>query len=101
MEYTLHRKKVHGLIVTERMHNGQRYISSHPLEYDSDLEQCEIRLAEGEKVVAVVQNPDLFHCYAKFPGDPELLSLCYECPDEGNGFDWTTKILETLKGAKS
>jgi len=95
-KYKLKRIKIHGLIVVEHDEGyDQRSIDVIPLEVDANLESNARTIQPGEKVIGLIQNPDIFHVYAETE-DGVWLDLGYDCIEDEYDRNWDKVVEETL-----
>lgn len=96
MNYKLKRIKVHGLIVVEKDEGyEQRSIDVIPLEVDANLESNARTIQPDEKVIGLIQNPNLFHVYGETE-DGMWLDLGYDCIEDEYDRNWDKVVEEAL-----
>ena len=94
--YNLKRIKVQGMIILESDEGyDQRSIDVIPLEFDSNLGSNTRTIQPGEKVIGLIQNPNIFHVYAEME-DGTWLDLGYDCIEDEYDRNWDKVVQETL-----
>ncbi len=95
-KYKLKRIKVHALIVVENEEGyDQRSIDVIPLEVDANLEPNARTIQPGEKVIGLIQNPNIFHVYTETE-DGTWLDLGYDCSEDEYDRNWDQVVEETI-----
>ncbi|SEL94226.1 hypothetical protein SAMN04489760_10180 [Syntrophus gentianae] len=94
--YKLKRIKVHALIVVEYEEGyEQRSIDVIPLEVDANLDSNARTIQPGEKVIGMIQSPNIFHVYAETE-DGTWLDLGYDCIEDEYDRNWDKVVEEAV-----